>query len=151
MLNDKIISDETYLSYICDLLNEQTFKLKGFTHHKYTTRFQHCLNVSYYNYLICRFLKLDARAAARAGLLHDFYFYTRAEFNLDTTGKKHFKSHPAIALKNASDCFDVNKKEADIILNHMWPVTIRLPKYKESFVIVFVDKFCAVMERLKRI
>lgn len=151
MINDKIISDETYLSYICDLLNDQTLKLSGYTHHKYTTRFQHCLNVSYYNYVICRFLKLDAKAAARAGLLHDFYFYNRNDFNCSSKGEKHFKAHPAIALKNATDCFDVSRKEADIILNHMWPVTRSLPKYRESYVIVIVDKLCAVLERLKRI
>lgn len=28
----------------------------------------------------------------------------------------------------------------------MWPMTFKLPKYKESYVIVFVDKYCALLE-----
>jgi uncharacterized protein len=28
----------------------------------------------------------------------------------------------------------------------MWPMTVALPKYKESFVVMIVDKICASME-----
>ena len=31
----------------------------------------------------------------------------------------------------------------------MWPLTIKLPKYKESYIITFVDKYCALQESLK--
>lgn len=40
-----------------------------------TSRFQHSLNVSYYSFIICRKFGLDAYSAARAGLLHDLYYY----------------------------------------------------------------------------
>ena len=43
---------------------------------------------------------------------------------------------------------DLTEKEQDIILKHMWPVTLILPKYKESFIITFVDKYCAIQETL---
>lgn len=54
--------------------------------------------------------------------------------------------HPEIALKNADEHFELNKIERDIIKKHMWPMTVVLPKYKESYVVMIVDKVCASME-----
>ena len=28
----------------------------------------------------------------------------------------------------------------------MWPVTKKFPKYRESYIIVLVDKYCAILE-----
>ena len=42
--------------------------------------------------------------------------------------------------------FDLNKKEKDIIIKHMWPLTIIPPRYIESFIITLVDKYCALKE-----
>ena len=30
----------------------------------------------------------------------------------------------------------------------MWPVTLSFPKYTESYIITFVDKFCAIQESI---
>lgn len=54
--------------------------------------------------------------------------------------------HPVLAAENAREVFDVSLLEHDIIVKHMWPMTFKLPKYKESYVIVFVDKYCALLE-----
>ena len=54
--------------------------------------------------------------------------------------------HPKIALKNAKEHFDIDKREEDMIVKHMWPLTIKLPKYAESYVIVAIDKYAAMME-----
>ena len=45
-------------------------QMKEYPHHCDTSCYDHCLHVSYYNYCICKALHLDARAAARAGMLH---------------------------------------------------------------------------------
>ena len=37
-------------------------------------------------------------------------------------------------------------KEKDIIINHMWPVTVKLPRTKEAFILTLVDKYCATYE-----
>ena len=59
----------------------------------------------------------------------------------------HAFAHPRIALKNASELFDLNPLEQDIILKHMWPVTFfSFPKYTESFILTLVDKYCALSE-----
>ena len=49
---------------------------------------------------------------------------------------------------NASQITELSELERDMIEKHMWPATRKLPKFKESFVITFVDKYCAAMEFL---
>lgn len=133
-----------YLSLVDDILNNKNFKnLKYFKHHYGSTRFEHSFSVSYYSYKICKFLKLDYISAARGGLLHDLFFYDNSTYNKPNF---HLWKHPKISLKNAQKHFDLNYKECDIILKHMWPITIIPPKYLESYVITIIDKYCALKE-----
>lgn len=137
-----------YYSCVNDLLNSsEVARLNEFTHHLGTTRFQHSLNVSYYNFLICRKLRLDARSAARAGLLHDLFFYNRKSHK--KVLKTHAAEHASVALDNAARAFTLSELESDMIINHMWPMTPRLPRHRETFVITLVDKFCACAEVLE--
>ena len=41
--------------------------------------------------------------------------------------------------------------EKDVIVNHMWPVTIKIPHYKETVVVTFADKYSALVETFKHI
>ena len=106
------------------------------------SRLDHCLYVAYLSFLFCRRYHLDARSAARAGLMHDMDLRSEEE-----VGRlRHLLSHSKMALERASR-YGLNDIERDIILKHMWPVTLRLmPKYKESFVVNFADKICAFFE-----
>lgn len=138
-----------YFDCISDIIDcDELSRLKDITHHISTTRFQHCINVSYYGYLICRKFRFDARSAARAGLLHDLFYYNRKEYNSLKTKNQlsHSMLHSLMAADNAAKIIDMSDLERDIIEKHMWPVTKPLPKYKESYVIMFVDKYCAVLE-----
>ncbi len=137
-----------FYGYISDIFeNEEIQKLADYTHHIYTTRLQHSLNVSYYNYIICKFLGLNAISAARAGLLHDMFFYNRKDHSKKFYKKSHSAYHPEIAVENAKSYFYLDPLECDIIEKHMWPANIsRVPKYKETYIIVFVDKYCAILE-----
>lgn len=58
----------------------------------------------------------------------------------------HGVGHPKIAFFNAVELFPLNDREADMIVNHMFPVTPHLPRYRETWIIQFVDKFCALGE-----
>ena len=130
-----------------DLLNNSTVKqMKNFRQHYNSTCYDHCLEVSYWSYLVCKKLGLDYVSAARAGMLHDLFLYDwRHSRKLLHLKRFHAFIHPEIAFKNASGLFDLIDKEKDIILKHMWPVTfLKLPKYKESFIITFVDKLSAL-------
>ena len=147
----KDLFEQPYYRYIGDLLKtEEIQKLAGYTHHIHTTRLQHSINVSYYTFLLCRFLRLNEEAAARAGLLHDLFYYNRKEYVRSTGESFHNSRHPKIAFENASQHFEISPLEKDIILKHMWPLTITPPRYKESFIIVLVDKYCAMLELLCR-
>jgi len=147
----KQLMNTDFYDCIKDIVHsDELGELKSITHHISTTRFQHCLNVSYYNWLICRKLRLDAKSAARAGLLHDLFYYDRKEYNFskknDRGAASHSLNHSRVALENAKKLAPVNDCESDIIEKHMFPVTKKLPRYKESYVIVFTDKYCAMLE-----
>lgn len=142
-------AEELYLQIIEDIIqHEKVLSMKNFIQHGNTSCLEHSLYVSYNSFLHSRRMGLDYRSVARGGLLHDFFLY-------DWHGEKpkeglHGFIHPSIALENASKYFDLNKKEIDIIENHMWPLTIgQLPKYKETFVVISVDKYCSSLETLK--
>ena len=140
-----LMKKEKFLEIINDILaNKSIQNLKLYKHHYAYTRLEHCLSVSYYTYVICKFLHLDYKSAARAALLHDLFFYD-CEDKI-SRHKNHIKNHPKIALENANKLFNLNKKEQDIILKHMWPLTFSPPKYLESFIVTIVDKYCAFKE-----
>ena len=118
--------------------------MEYFTQHGGVTCLEHCLWVSYKSFLLCRYMGLDFRSAARGGLLHDLFLY---DWHVKNSSRGlHAFSHPHTAYQNASHCFDLNELEEDIIIKHMWPLTVILPKYPESLVVSMVDKYCAVAE-----
>ena len=146
--NKKTLQTE-FASIVKDLMtNETVQKMKYYKQHYDTSCFEHCRNVAYYSYLICKKYNLDYVSVARAGMLHDLFLY---DWRQRQDGRKglHAFTHPRTALENASKLFSLNEKERDIILKHMWPVTIKLPKYKESYIITLVDKYCALQESIK--
>lgn len=138
-----------FVRIISELINNpKVQEMANYRQHYTTSCLQHCLEVSYISYLICKNLGLDYVSAARAGLLHDLFLYDwrlpHEEFKSDLQGLHAF-AHPKIALKNAKKLFPLNNKEKDIILTHMWPVTFfKFPKYKESYIITLVDKYSAL-------
>jgi len=137
-----------FYTIVQDLISNETVqKMKQYRQHYDTSTYEHCFYVAYISYKICKKLGLDYKAAARAGMLHDLFLYdwrnSRKTLNLE---KPHAFIHPKIALDNASALFDLTKKEKDIIIKHMWPVTLKFPKYPESFIVTFVDKYSALQE-----
>ena len=65
-----------FLDTVGDLINAPEFRMLDKCRHHYgVSRMQHCVNVAYYSFVVCRRLGLDYRAAARAGLLHDLFYY----------------------------------------------------------------------------
>ena len=137
---------EEFNMIIYDLANHPTVqKMKLYRQHYDTNCFDHCYNVAFYSYLICKKLNLDYISVSRAGMLHDLFLY---DWRKKQPEHKRFHGfrHPRIALNNASKLFDLNEKEKDIILKHMWPITIIPPKYIEGYIITLTDKYCALEE-----
>lgn len=143
---EKIAQDTEFQSILQEFIkNEAIQKLKEYRQHFKTNRFEHCYLVSYYCYRICKKLKLDYRSATRAAMLHDFFLY---DWRTQKSGreKPHAFTHGKIACENASKIFELNEKEKDMIIKHMWPVTLSFPKSPEGFILTFVDKYCATIE-----
>lgn len=138
--------NQEYLTIVGDLLEHETVqKLEDFVHHKVTNRLAHSISVSYKSYLIAKRLGLNEVAIARAGLLHDLFFYESVDKH-EVGGKGHNYEHPRIALENAFEITELSDLEQDIILKHMFGATRDLPKYRESLVVTLMDKQCAICE-----
>ncbi len=140
--------DMQYTNIVNDILEHKEFiKTKEVTHHG-MNRYDHSVRVSYYSYKLAKMLKLDYEEVARAGLLHDFFLVD----NIDFTIKEKLNTlvnHPKYAVAFASKYFDLNDKEKDIILTHMFPIAInRLPKYAESWLVNVVDNAIAISEAM---
>lgn len=143
-LNDKI----EFFHIINDILNhEKVQKMKNFRQHCNTSCYEHCLHVAYYSYWITKKLGLDYISTARAAMLHDLFLYDwRKKYRDIELPGLHAFVHPKIALKNALDIFTLNPLEQDIIAKHMWPVTLALPRYPETFIVTLMDKYSALKE-----
>lgn len=139
--------DEEYVEIVADLLeNEKLQKLDDITHHHYTTCLQHSIFVSYVSYRIAKRMNLNARSVARAGLLHDFFLENRDDIKVMARGSHNFV-HPKLALENAKQITEINELEEDIILKHMFLCTrCAFPRFKESYIVTAVDKYCAISE-----
>lgn len=113
-------------------------------HVKAVDCYAHSLFVAYLAFCFCKKLGLDARAAARAGLLHDLYLCDWSKTAIGPVER--LVIHPRMALDNARR-FGLSKLEEDIILTHMWPVTPRaLPHYRESALVNLADKLATLAE-----
>ena len=140
--------ENEFYDIIKDIYEHDEFlKLKQHHHHN-SSIYDHVMDVSYFSYRACKFLKLDYRSAARGALLHDFFLYDWRNHDVpDLPAKRyHGIEHPQIAIANAKKHFTLNDIEEDIIKKHMWPLTLVPPKYKESFIVSFADKYLASKE-----
>lgn len=143
----KKIVDKEYLSIVQDILDHDEFKhLDEISHHN-TTRYDHCLKVSYYSYKVAKFLRLKYVDVARGGLLHDF-FNDRTIYHDKVKEKIKLYSfeHPKLAVINAKKNFNITELEEDIIRSHMFPIDIKIPKYIESWIVSSVDKVVGTFE-----
>lgn len=126
-----------------DLLeSEQVRSMGQWHHHGPVTCLDHSLFVSYLSFRTARLLRLDYRAAARAGLLHDLYLYDPAT----KPSPRQCIEHPRIAARNAGALTPLSPKERNIILSHMWPLGGALPRSLEAWLVDLVDTLCAGLE-----
>lgn len=123
------------------LRNQQVRDLDRCMQHYNYTRLQHSVDVAYLSFFFTKLLGWRSRETARAALLHDLFFHAEGQ-----NSRSLMLSHPVIAVGNARKICTLTPLEENIILRHMWLLTLIPPKYKEGFVVTFVDKFCASRE-----
>lgn len=104
-----------------ELLESEPVRMMGrWQHHGRITTLDHSLFVAYLSFRAARWLRLDERAAARGGLLHDLYLYDPRDKSAHP-GSQCF-DHPRAAARNAEQVTKLSDKERNIILSHMWPL-----------------------------
>lgn len=136
--------DSEFLECVEDILRNGDFhKLLYYRQHYNTTRFLHCLNVSYISWRLAKKFRLDAKTAARAGLLHDFFLYDFKEPK--PTREPQAFYHPKVAAYNSMTHFQITEKEHAAILSHMFPLG-PIPNSREAWIITCADKLCATVE-----
>lgn len=145
-LKTSIDKNKEFQSIVKELISNKTVQeMKKYRQHYNTSCFEHCYVAAYYCYSICKKYHLDYISATRAAMLHDLFLYDWRVRQPDRKGLHAF-THGKTACDNACKLFDLNEKEKDIIIKHMWPVTISFPKSMEGFILTFVDKYCAISE-----
>ena len=86
------------------------------------------------------------RELVRGALLHDYFLY---DWHVkDKTHRLHGFFHPGTALANAQKEYVLSKREKNIILRHMWPLTPCPPACREAWIVTAADKYCSLRETL---
>ena len=135
------------LTYGADILSSQGMELeKGFFQHGTVTVYEHSVAVA----LMCLQLALllhiraDRRSLVRGALLHDYFLY---DWHIKEKGRPlHGTHHARRAMANAQRDFGLNRIEKNMILAHMFPLNLTLPRYRESVLLCTADKICAAKE-----
>lgn len=141
---------EVINKYGYDILNSNNMELnKTFIQHGNTSVYDHCINVTTMCLkIVNKFnIKVDTKSLVRGALLHDYFLYDWHD--KDKSHRLHGFRHARFAYLNASKEFDLNKKEQNMILTHMFPLNLRIPKYKESVILCVADKICALSETIE--
>ncbi len=150
-----------YNNLVENILNNEKFLLLKDDCHHGTNKYDHCKRVSYLSYIFAKAFKANKEEAARAGLLHDFFYGTRT-----TNEENSYLRHPLTSAINAKENFSISEKEIDIIKSHMYHYALvnRIspftkeetieylqsykPKDKESVIVCVSDLLISIYEVL---
>lgn len=142
-VNESAFQETLHEMYVHPALQQ----LKAIPQHKGNTTFAHSVSVAALSYRIATRLHLSINidCLVRGAMLHDFYLYDTN--TMPYSDYRHAIVHPILAVKNAEKYFDLNSRERNIILSHMWPIPgTPLPRCKEAWLVCMADKVCACRE-----
>lgn len=144
--------ENCFRSELSELLATTQLKTsRNFIQHGNTSVLLHSAAVAFYSYKLARGLRLThvrRRELVRGALLHDYFLYDW-HTHKNENGLHGF-CHPTTALENARRDTCVSPAEAEIIIKHMFPLTLSPPKTKAAWIICLVDKACSVYETFAR-
>ena len=121
-----------------EILDSENMKReKRFLQHGNISTYDHSIGVAAMSLALVNILrtKVDKVSLVRGALLHDFFLYDWHDKT--AMPKAHAYLHPLIAFDNAKKEFKLNAIEK---------ISIVMPKYKESWIVVIADKVCTVSE-----
>lgn len=122
---------------------------KNYVQHGDVSVYTHCINVAYMSVKIAQIFHLNVNmdTLITGALLHDYFLYDWHDGNKDH--RLHGFTHPKKALKNAMEDYNLSPKAKNIIVRHMFPLTIIPPTCMEAWIVCLADKICAIKETLK--
>ena len=128
------------------LASDNMKREKRFIQHANVSTYEHSIGVATMSLTLAAIfrVKVDKVSLVRGALLHDFFLYDWHDKT--AMPKAHAYLHPLIAFDNAKKEFKLNAIEKNIIQAHMFPLSIVMPKYKESWIVTMADKICAANE-----
>lgn len=117
-----------------------------FLQHGTVSVYRHSVAVAYFSCLLAEklHLRINRQALIRGALLHDYFLY---DWHVkDPARRLHGFTHPALALRNAQNVFDLTPREQNMILRHMFPLTPVPPINREGWLVCLADKVCSLRE-----
>lgn len=139
---------ETILNYYSKKILESPLLKEEmeYIQHGDTSVYDHSVDVAIMCLKIAHYFNVEVseEELIRGALLHDYFLYDWHD--QDESHKWHGFKHAKIALANAERDFNLTEIEKDMICCHMFPLNIRIPKYKESKILCLADKLCATKE-----
>ena len=148
---ERLQQEEEFKQFYNTLAQQSGFEqIAYFSQHGSTSRLMHSIAVAYYSYRLARMTRLPFHweELVRGALLHDYFFYDAQDG--DPANRWHWTRHPAVAAENAKKEVPLTSIEEDTIRSHMFPLTLKPPKYREGVVVSLVDKACSVYEFFSR-
>lgn len=134
-----------------DILESKNFcRTKEYIQHGNMTVNAHVLNVARYSIALNDRLHAHSqkRDLIRGALLHDYFLYDWHKPDKEHSHRLHGFYHPGIALRNATEEYELTDREKDIIKKHMWPLTVKPPMCREAWIVTAADKWCSLLETL---
>ena len=135
--------------YGSDILKSENMqKEKEFIQHGDVSVYEHSVSVALECLKIAHYLQIpiDIKSLIRGALLHDYFLYDWHE--KDDSHKWHGFRHAKTALKNAKKEYILSEIEENMIYCHMFPLNLRIPKYRESIILCIADKIVATKETI---
>lgn len=122
--------------------------MEQYIQHGTTSIFEHVVSVSIMALRLSAFFNVDVDKVSmtRGALLHDYFLYDWHKCKLY---QLHGYHHPKIAFENSKKDVELNEVEKDVIIHHMFPLTLPPPKSREGFIVSCADKICSLFETLK--
>lgn len=123
-------------------------QMRSYIQHHKVDCYEHSIFVTFYAFYFARkwHLNVNLESVIKGAMLHDFFLYDWHHKG-DRKGL-HGLTHPKVSLSNAEKIVSLSPLERDIIGKHMFPLTPVPPKYKESWLVTMVDKYCSFLETI---
>ena len=140
-------AEEMLWEYGGDILRSPTMaRERTIPQHGSTTCFDHSVAVTLCSIRLAEKWgwDVDWRSLVRGALLHDYFLY---DWHIKEKDRPlHGTHHARRAMANAQRDFGLNHIEKNMILAHMFPLNLTLPRYRESVLLCTADKLCAARE-----